>query len=61
MRILVLGALPAAVTLLLVTGPLGDAWHFPLSEATVFIIGLALGLLWVRWRRADEGVAIAAA
>jgi hypothetical protein len=55
-RILLLGALPAAATCLLVTGLLGDPWYFPLSEAAVFVVGLALGALWVRWRRSDEGV-----
>jgi hypothetical protein len=58
-RILLLGALPGAVTFLLVTGTHRDAWRFPLSEAAVLVIGFALGSIWVLWRRADEGAAIA--
>lgn len=58
-RILFVGVLPAAVTFLLITGRHRDAWYFPLSEAAVLVVGLALGSIWVLWRRADEGAPIA--
>jgi hypothetical protein len=53
-RIAFFGVLPGAIVFLLVSGSHGDAWHFPLSEATVCLIGLGLGYLWARWRRMDE-------
>jgi hypothetical protein len=59
-RIFLFGALPAAASCLLVIGPFGDPWYFPLCEAAVFVVGLGLGVLWARWRRTDEGILIAA-
>ena len=58
-RILRIGALPAVIMVLLITALLRTAWRAPLSEAVVFVVGLALGAIWVLWRRADEGAAIA--
>jgi hypothetical protein len=48
---------PGAIVFLLVSGSRPDAWHFPLSEAAVCLIGLGLGYLWTRWRRMDEVIA----
>ena len=53
-RIAFFAVFPGAIVFLIVSGSHGDAWHFPLSEATVCLIGLGLGYLWVRWRRMDE-------
>jgi hypothetical protein len=58
-RVLLVAALPGAVTFLLMTALVGGAWRFPLSEAAVFVVGLGLGSIWALWRRADEGAAIA--
>ncbi len=59
-RIAFFAVFPGAIVFLLVTGLHGDAWHFPLSEATVCLVGLGLGYLWARWRRMDEVIASAA-
>lgn len=53
-RIAFFAVFPGAIVFLLVSGLRADAWHFPFSEVTVCLIGLALGYLWVRWRRTDE-------
>jgi hypothetical protein len=53
-RVSFFGAFPGFMTLFLVSGVHGWVWRFPLSEATVCLVGMALGYLWVRWRRDDE-------
>ena len=57
-RVLLFGALPGLVTVLLMNGLRPDSWRFPLSETSVFLVGLLLGLIWVRWRREDEPAAV---
>lgn len=53
-RIAFFAVFPSAIVFLTVSGWRGGAWRFPFSEATVCLIGLALGYLWARWRRTDE-------
>ena len=54
LRVLFLGTFPAAITFALINAPHPETWQFPLSETAVGLVGLALGYLWVRWRRTDE-------
>lgn len=53
-RILFLGVLPATIVFVLINAPHSGAWQFPLSETAVGLVGMAIGYLWIRWRRTDE-------